>query len=182
MARTPAGLAFMAMPESLAGFLPASARLDLLDYYDAGMADKSVKTRYEADASIAALDTLSMELTVGKAQRFTLSLLPTASGDTVYALITTYFTPVADSEMALYDANWQPLKRGWTEPVEKEWTANGKAPRELPFLLTEYTLQGDTLTLTDRTAQWDYREEAKTLRPHLVYVWDAKKRQFIKKK
>ncbi len=162
---------FLSAPVELVGYIDKSSRLDLLDYYDAGLgADRSVKTNRNVDARLLQFTDSTFTVKVGEVLTICGKILP-AKSDTVVAMIETLATPAPDSKLTIYNKEWQALSKAWTAPADKAW---GK--HEGTFLLTEYTIEGDTLILSDRTGEWnkDLAPQTKTLK----YVWQPKSVKF----
>lgn len=162
---------FLSAPVELVGYIDKSLRLDLLDYYDAGLgADRSVKTNRNVDACLLQFSDSTFTVKVGEVLTICGKILP-AKSDTVIAMIETLATPATDSKLNIYNKEWQALPKAWAAPPDKAW---GK--HEATFLLTEYALEGDKLTLTDRTGEWnkDLAPQIKTLK----YVWQPKSVKF----
>lgn len=166
--------ALFSAPEKLIGYIGKTERLDMADYLRAGLTDRTVRNRRGGNARMVSLEPMRAEFMAGTGQTFVLALLPTAKNDTMIALIETLETPTPDSSMSLFDRNWNPAPKAWRAPADKEW---GKP--KAPFLLTEYTLSGDTLTLEDRTAEW---AETGAAVSRLKYVWNPKAAKFSKLK
>ncbi len=161
---------FLAAPAEIVGYVDESARLDMLDYFDAGLKDHSVRSARDVQVRLTELTDSGLTLRAGEVQTISLRLL-SAKGDTAVAVVETFATPAPDSKLTIYNKVWEPLPKAWKAPADKEWGAPAAA-----FLLTEYTLEGDTLTLTDRTAQW--KDEWTPAVKEMRYVWQPKSVKF----
>ena len=158
---------FLSAPLERVGYIDKSSRLDLLDYYSAGLgADRSVKSNHNVDARLLQLTDSTFTVKVGEVLTIAGRTLP-AKSDTVIAIIETLATPAADSKLSIYNKEWKALPKAWSAPADKAW---GK--HEAAFLLTEYTIEGDTLILTDRTADWN--KDVAPLVKELKYFWAPK--------
>lgn len=161
---------FLAAPAELVGYVDESARLDMIDYLEAGLPDHSVKSNRNVAVRLTELTDSTLTLKGGEVQTISFRLL-LAKGDTAVAVIETLATPAPDSKLTIYNKEWKVQPKAWTAPADKEW-----GPTEATFLLTEYSLRGDTLTLTDRTDQW--KEEVAPAVKQLKYVWQPKSAKF----
>lgn len=171
MARFTAADALLSAPEQLVANVGRTERLDLLDYHKAGLTDRTVSNRLGGKARILSMDDKRIDLQGGEAQTLSIVLLP-VKNDTLIGIITTLQTPAPDSQLRIYNRRWEEQPKAWEEPTCKAW---GKS--DATFLLTEYTLSGDTLTLHDRTDQWD-KENTPAIR-ELRYIWNPRKSKFI---
>ncbi|MBD5361757.1 MAG: DUF3256 family protein [Bacteroides sp.] len=161
---------FLAAPMDLVGYVDETARLDMIDYFNAGQTDRAPMSSRNLRVKLTELTDTAMTLKAGDVQTISLRLLP-AKSDTVIAVIETMATPALDSKLTIYNKEWKPIPKAWNAPADKEW---GK--HEASFLLTEYHLEGDTLTLIDNTAQWD--EQVAPAVKQLKYVWQPKSVKF----
>lgn len=163
--------ALIEMPLTLNGMIDRTERLDMIDFFDAKLLDRKVNTRRGGKARLTELTDTTFTIENGEVEKIHVRLLPGKS-DTLIAVIRTLQTPTPDSQMTIYNSQWQPKEKAWSEPTAKDW---GKPTAK--FLLTEYSLEGDTLTLTDRTAGWNAEgtPKIKTLR----YIWKRKSEKFV---
>lgn len=172
-ARFSAKEALLSAPDAAIGYIDNTNRLDMIDYLEAGQKDHTVSNGRGGRSSLAELSDSTFLIKNGEVQTISARLLAGKS-DTLIAVIETLATPVPDSKLTIYNKVWQPVKKAWTEPAAKDW---GKT--DAKFLLTEYRLSGDTLTLTDRTAEW---MEPGTPVKRLQYVWNPKSKKFSRLK
>ncbi len=169
-ARFSAKDALMTAPAAAIGYINKTERLDMADYLDAGLTDHSVRNRRNGQSRLTELTDSTFVIENGEVQTITARLLAGKS-DTLIAIIETLKTPAKDSKLTVYNKAWQPVSKAWREPTTKDW---GKFSAK--FLLTEYTLKGDTLTLTDRTAEWETEGAPKV--KELKFRWDQKSEKF----
>ena len=163
--------ALISMPLTLNGMIDRTERLDMIDFFEAKLLDRTVNTRRGAKARLTELTDTTYTIENGEVEKIYVRLLPGKS-DTLIAVIRTLATPTPDSSLAIFDSQWQPKEKAWREPSAKDW---GKPSAK--FLLTEYALRGDTLTLTDQTAAWN-PDGAPTVK-ELKYVWNRKSEKFV---
>lgn len=172
-ARFSAKDALLSAPDAIIGYIDNTNRLDMIDYLEAGQKDHTVSNRRGGRSSLQQLSDSTFVIKNGEVQTISARLLPVKS-DTLIAIIETLATPTPDSRLTIYNKEWKPIKKSWSEPAAKDW---GKT--EAKFLLTEYSLSADTLTLTDRTAEW---MEPGTPVKRLQYVWNPKSKKFSRLK
>lgn len=161
---------FLSAPAETLGSIDRNQRLDMIDYLGAGLSDRSVINARGGESRLVELTDSSFVVKNGEVQTISAHLLAGKS-DTLIAVIETLLTPAPDSRLAVYNKEWKPQAKAWSAPADREW---GKFSAE--FLLTEYSLRGDTLTLTDRTDQWN-SEGAPSVR-RLLYLWNPKSKKF----
>ncbi len=140
---------------------------DLLDYASAGMLSRPVINAMGGEASILAIDSTRLELQTGPGRVLTVQMMPLKK-DSVICVIETIKSDFADSQLKVYDRNWQPLPKLWSEPAPSAW---GKVDaQEAPIVMAEYSLDpaSGILTLTNTS------EERAKMRPALRYQWSAK--------
>ena len=154
---------FLTAPLDIVGYVDESSRLDMIDYLEAGLSDRTVTSNRNLGVRLAELTDSTVILKAGEVQTITLRLLP-AKSDTVIAVIETLATPAPDSKLAIYNKEWQILPKSWSAPADKEWGRH-----EATFLLTEYTIGGDTLVLTDKTDLWN--KDIAPAKKQMKYVW-----------
>lgn len=186
-AQLTAAQAFVAAPRQVFPMLDNNARLDMIDYFNSGMATGTANS-LKGKSRIAALSTLSMSISMTEASDYQLALLP-AGSDTIIAVITTVATPAPDSKMALYTKDWNTnlTAKAFRKPALNDWlSADGrKNAREVettvPFLLISYAYDPATaqLTLTNNTRAFLSDDIYQSIEPYLldtlVYRWDGKR-------
>lgn len=148
---------------------------DLLDYASAGMLSRSVLNIAGREASILAIDSTRVELQTGPGRVLTVQMMPLKK-DSVICVIETLKSDFADSQLKVYDRNWQPLPKLWAEPAPSAW---GKVDaQEPPIVMAEYSLDpaSGILTLINTS------EEREKMRPTLRYQWSTKGFKPIKDK
>lgn len=146
---------FFAMaPDDVLPLLPPNTRLDMLDYYNSGLARPS-RNAAGGEAVITASDSRRLAFQLGDSTTCELAVF-TAGPDTLVALVETIRFPMADSSIQWFDAQWQPVRPPLSEPTLADWlTRDGRrrraeAEEALPFMTAEATTdpaQG-TITLT----------------------------------
>lgn len=159
------------MPVEKIGMIDRTERLDMIDFYEANLLDRTVNNRRGGKARLTHLTDSTFTIVNGEVETISGYLLAGKS-DTLVAIIRTLATPALDSKLTVYDRQWQPRTKSWTEPAMKQW---GKSSAK--FLLTEYQLRGDTLTLRDQTSEWNPEWAPKV--KELKYLWNRKSEKFV---
>ena len=172
-ARFSAKDALLSTPDATIGYIDNTNRLDMIDYFEAGQKGHTVSNGRGGRSSLAELTDSTFVIKNGEVQTISARLLP-AKSDTLIAIIETLATPTPDSRLTIYNKAWKPVKKAWTEPSAKDWGETGAK-----FLLTEYSLSGDTLTLSDRTDEW--MEPGAPVK-RLQYIWNPKSKKFSRLK
>lgn len=99
---------FVAVPERLLPLLDRNARLDLLDYADAGMEAK-VTNRLNGTTQLTGKSDTLVTLRLTPASQWSLRLVTDADGAVTYVVRQTYFLPEAYCREVRYDADWHAL-------------------------------------------------------------------------
>lgn len=189
-ARLTARQAFTEAPQSVFPLLNLDARLDMIDYFESGMANTS-KNAMEGQSRITAMTPDKVSISMSEASDYELCLLPTADGDTAIAVIATVATPAPDSRMSVYSKDWSKnLTSGaFSKPVLSDWLSEEGKERAaeveglVPFLLISYSYDpaSGVLTLTNNTGRFlssDIYEIVKPcLKGSITYKWNGK--QFV---
>lgn len=168
-------------------YLTRSTRLDMLDYFRAGI-DKASDNQFGGESKVTALDSLSMDFDLTadiKCQLFVVRQKETP----VTCIVTTYPTPIPDSRLKAYDQYWREVNV-FAEPRLADWLIDKKDRKEaelaLPFMLASYRYDPATETLTvtnEMSAYWIEAERPSVLdrmKDKLVYRWDGKRFKLIK--
>lgn len=144
-----------ALPLDAVAYIPASQRLDLIDYYEAGQREQGVRSR---SGGLWVVDTLTAEsITLRGELDDRITVQPLAGrGDTLIAVISTFALPQPDSWLDIYSLDGNRLEYTIPQTGRKQWRGE------------QYALTGDTLVVTypDTTS--------------ISYLWNAKKHLFKK--
>lgn len=148
---------FFAMaPDDVLPLLPVNTRLDMLDYYNSGLARPS-RNAAGGQAMVTDSDARSLRFQLGDSTTCEIGVFA-AGRDTVVALIETIRFPMPDSRIEWFDARWNPIKAPVAEPRLADWlTRDGRRHRAevesaLPFITAEATTDpADGLILWRRT-------------------------------
>lgn len=187
-AQLSASRAFAEAPQTVFPLLDHNTRLDMIDYFNSGMATAS-KNALDGKSRITSLTPEKVEISMTDASTYELAVIPTAEGDSVIALITTVATPAPDSQMAIFSKDWSDNLTNaiFSKPALADWLTEegkdniGEVEGIVPFLLISYTYNPDTkqLVLTNNTAKFVspelYEMVEPSLRKMMVFSWNGKK-------
>lgn len=177
--------AFATAPRSVFPLLDTNTRLDMLDYYRAGMKNESSNALGGTSAVLEA-SPASLKVKMSDASVAQLFLVPVSATDTVIGVIRTVATPGHDSSITLYGKRWEalPAQRQFSAPVLADWVTDrahiADVETVVPFMLTGYTFNpaDATLTLTNNLKGFlsadIYSMVAPYMRETLVYEWNGK--------
>lgn len=160
---------------------------NLLQYALNGMTNHKEPNLLHGDAGIARIDSVSATLSTGNSRTLELFLLPAAKSDTAIVLIETLMTTAGpDSRLSVWDRNWNPLPKFWSEPETSQWLAKpGKENRltfrrNVDFIIADYDFNPETksLTITNHTDSLLNNEQRQALNglmlPSLRFLWTPK--------
>ncbi len=181
---------FSNAPRSIFPMLDTNTRLDMIDYYNSSN-NKGASNTLGGISRVTSIKPERIDIAMTDATTYSLCLIPTSS-DTIIALITTVSTPATDSKISFYQSDWMPLAAAeiFNKPNFEDWlTVDGKKNREevestVPFMLTAYDYDTDSLTLTITNNTGSFMPEeiyeivADYLYPTLSYKFNGKK--FVK--
>lgn len=185
------GEAFAKAPQSVFPLLDTNTRLDMIDYFRAGMKTES-KNALGGGSALLDLSDASMRVKMSDASVDQVFLLPTAGADTIIGVIRTVATPGHDSSMTLYTSKWQsvPAAQKFSAPVLRDWVTDAShlpdVEAVVPFMLTGYSYDPatSTLTLTNNLkgflSEDIYEMVSAYMLPSLTYSWDG--RRFTRRK
>lgn len=179
--------ALSAAPLNVISPLSRETLSNLLQYALNGMTNHKEPNMLHGDAGIARIDSASVTLSTGNSRTLKLFLLPAAKSDTVIVLIETLMTTAGpDSRLSVWDRNWNPLPKFWSEPGTSQWLAKqGKENqltfrRNVDFIIADYDFnpEAKSLTITNRTDSLLNDEQRQALNglmlPSLRFLWTPK--------
>ena len=109
-AQTSMGKLFIAMPDSLVGYLNTTKRTEMVDFYHMGVKAETFN-RLQNYTVLDSLTERSAELTLSEASTMQLVLLPTSQGDSIICMVRTYLGEAPESTVSFFDTTWQPLSK-----------------------------------------------------------------------
>ena len=175
--------AFIAAPRSVITLLDKNERMDMVDYFNAGVARPDSKAK-DGTSVVAAMTDETITVKMSDASTLEISVLP--ASQPIVMVITTVKTPAADSSIAFYSANWKPLpaKGIFAMPQLDDWLSDKSGRDEVtmivPFMVASATYNAATgeLVLTNNLATFlseaVYKDIAKYMKPSLTYKWNRK--------
>lgn len=180
-------------PEKVLLTIDASTLLDMLDYYENGVA-RTVKNKMGEDAVITEMTGSTVTIATGEAHSITFAILPYGKSS-VIMVIDRVDTPDTDAVISFYDSRWKPLdsRKLLRTPALADWVGKVSAERmreienALPFLMADAQYNPDTATLsfTPQTSGYVSVENAdkvkEALAPRLDYVWSGKSFKPVKR-
>lgn len=180
---------FVAEQGDLFTLLPRTTRLDLLDYYDNGQI-VNAKNNLGDGTSLLKADERFLEIKMSDTRTVQL-LMTTNKKDTVITVIETMKTPVKDSHISFFDAQWKQLDANKfikTPHLADFMNKNaGNDERQqllqaLPFELISLSLEGDNHTslvarhgLKEFLVSSEYAPYANALSESIVYDLNGNK-------
>lgn len=180
-------------PEKVLLTIDASTLLDMLDYYENGVA-RTVKNKMGEDAVITEMTGSTVTIATGEAHSITFAILPYGKSS-VIMVIDRVDTPDTDAVISFYDSRWKPLdsRKLLRTPALADWVGKVSTERmreienALPFLMADAQYNPDTATLsfTPQTSGYVSVENAdkvkEALAPRLDYVWSGKSFKPVKR-
>lgn len=148
---------FVEMPPEVFNMLSRTSRLDMIDYYNAGLSTGS-NNAMGGKSRILKADSLAVDFLVSKSSLATLAVIPNG-GDTVIAFIETVKLPTPDSSLRFFRADgWKPL--AVEMPVMADFLSPevrnaGLVAADFPpmtFSTVEFNPSTSEFTFRDRTA------------------------------
>jgi len=184
------GRAFVSAPESLFPLIPKMKRMDMLDYFRAGVT-KPQQNRLGGDSRILSETDGSIVIEEAGGSNVVTSISAargSAKQDTVLIVVSNYLTPAADGAVKIYTTAWNPVNGiPFTEPMLHDWIVpKPKMPiadieNIVPFVTAryEYDPESGILTLTNTLGNFLAKEEYEQIKesviPQIRYKWNGKK-------
>lgn len=183
----------MTAPENVQLTVDASTMLDMLDYYDSGVA-KTMQNKAGEDAVITEMTPSTLTLQTGEGHSLTLAILPCGKKE-IIMVIDRVDTPSTDAVVSFYDSRWNKLdaRKLLRMPTLADWTGKVTAERRreienaLPFLMVNAVYDPSTKVLSFTPQLGDYiarENEAmvkEALKTQIDYVWSGKSFKPVKK-
>ncbi len=170
-ARTAADF-FASAPDAVIRLLPQSTRLDMLDYFRFG-SKKTSPNHLGGQAAVTAEETATVNYSISDRANGQIAMLTTRK-DTILAVVTTVLTPLPDSSIEWFRADWTPAPPPVAMPRYSDWLTDegrqstGRATEIVPFMLVKATFDPGATLLTLTNAARDFvapelRDEADRL-------------------
>ena len=178
--------AFTTAPNTVFPLLEKNTRLDMVDYFNSGLASAS-SNKLDGKTSITLLSDSDIRFTMSSSSAYQIAILPSKDGD-IIALIETVATPAPDSNISFYTAEWSSIDKPlFNEPGVSYWlTADGRDNSSMveslvPFMLVSYNYDPATksLILRNNVKQFLGEEMYSMIDGYLcdtlVYTWNGKR-------
>ena len=186
---------FASEPGYIFPLLTRTARLDMVDYYNSGQ-KVNLPNNLAGESGLVELDSVYLKLNASGSKVVEMCMWTDGRKDTVIAVIETVMTPLPDSRLTLWNAQWQPFytDRLFKMPVIDDFIVK-KMPRELRadlqdamiFPLIQLTFKGDDRRSIEAThaldrflAPSEYERFANYLKPSLTYRFNGNKVKRVK--
>lgn len=106
------------VPDSVVLAVDKVRRLEMLDLVDYNV-KAEVNNRFGSTSVMDTITSSYLHVTMGKSSGLSMRLLPTAEGDTLVCLLTTFKAPEAESTINFYTPEWQCLEASRYLPFAK---------------------------------------------------------------
>lgn len=106
------------VPDSVVLAVDKVRRLEMLDLVDYNV-KAEVNNRFGSTSVMDTITSSYLHVTMGKSSGLSMRLLPTAEGDTLVCLLTTFKAPEAESTINFYTPEWQCLEASRYLPFVK---------------------------------------------------------------
>ena len=144
---------FATAPDDVIRLIPQSTRLDMLDYFNYG-SSRASENYFGGSSRVKALSDAVLDIQVDENVEMQFAVLP-AKNDTMIAVVTTLYLPVADSSVKFYTSEWKPVNKPPFEmPSYDKWlTPAGVASVTdlkpyLPFMPVSASFNSDATVLS----------------------------------
>lgn len=180
---------FADAPKSVIAVFDKNSRLDMIDYFNAGVTDRGVRNVFENDSRITDMTDRMVSVQLTPSSSLTLAVVPLKS-DSLIAVIETVLTPVPDSSVRFYKASdWTAVSAsvpGLNEFIDS--AKRKKAPdAELPpyaFATITYDPEANVFVFTNTTDQYyisaDRPDGLDLLYPMVPMRFDGRKWTVVK--
>jgi hypothetical protein len=170
---------FVAMPDSLLPLMTKVNREDCVDFLESHMAAK-VKNRFDGQTEMTALTSDYLRIAMTDISTVEMKLLPMPDSSVVTCMVTTVSTPVPDSHIRFFDAQWQEIPaEGLLEmPVEDAFyvptdtltdeLVSLRRKAEMYFVRADLSADDHSLTFTYTSPQYLAKEDREALDPWLT--------------
>lgn len=177
---------FTEAPDAVIPLIDKNTRLDMVDYFMAGMS-KASTNKLMGSSSIVEMNDSSVLLNLTDSVRCQIFVLNPNAPAPIIGVITTYSGPMPDSSVDFYTTRWQKLSGIMPKARLSDWlTAEGAKNRalveeQLPFILASYAYDpaSQTIVATNNTGHYFSKDDAPAalgmLKGQLAYRWEGNK-------
>lgn len=189
---------FKEAPGSVLGLIAPNTRLDMIDYYSAGI-DKDSQNTTGGPCRITDMQDYSITFTGGNGIEYQMFVLNPNGTTPVIGLIQTIDTPIPDSQLILYRTDWniiptpnakalggEPDFTAWVKPAHIKDIST--ISEQVPFVMAKYTYHPETSSLTAQNNMDKYfvnddtPETMSMLKDTITYKWQPKAMAFFPEK
>lgn len=184
---------FISEPGEVFTMLSENARMDMLDYYDAGQ-HGSAGNNMGGRSSLQKADSAYLSVKMSESSSTEMFFIVNKK-DTAIFVISTYMLPAADSQVRVFDCNWDELESAkfFKEPTMSDFIVihDGKKKKDveamIEFPIISYSYNSSTRELVAKQNLKDYMtvegydEVSPYLADSIVYVLKGKKFSLKKK-
>lgn len=185
---------FREAPPEVLNLINPNTRLDMLDYFQAGM-QRASSNAAGGECIILEFDPRSVTLKAGEGIKYQFFVLQ-GKKQPYIGVIETLETPCEESSVKFYTTDWTPvnaMKTGlFREPTLNDWLLTGdkqklaEARETLPFVFTAYTYNPANGTLTASNTMDGYYHPTdrpailKDMRQSITYKWEGRHNAFVR--
>ena len=186
---------FASEPGNIFPLLTRTVRLDMVDYYNSGQ-HVVLPNNLGGDSELIEVDNAYLKVRTSPSKVVEMCMWTDGRKDTVITVIETVMTPLPDSRLTMWNAQWQPFytERMFKMPGIDDFIAK-KMPRELRadlqdamiFPLIQLTFKGEKHDIIEATHNLDkflapseYKRFADYLKPVLNYRFNGNKIRRVK--
>lgn len=186
---------FKEAPGTVLGLIAPNTRLDMIDYYRAGIDRQSANTA-GGQCKIIDFQDYSISFTGGNGIEYQMFVINPTSSNPLIGLIQTIDTPIPDSALTLYSTDWNIIPASsnnalGSEPIYESWILPyhlkeiSSLSRSVPFVLAKLTYDpvSGTITATNNMNRYftasDIPEAMSMLKDSIIYKWQPKAQAFL---
>lgn len=177
---------FVSEPGVVFNILPQSTRMDMLDYYDAGQ-NISVKNSLDGNNThFISVGDNHISVEISDCNTKELLLVPISKNDSIIVAINTVTLPAKDSQIAIYDTNWDKLEAekyfkhttiaDFVSIPKGDKTKKQTIADSIEITLINYSIDAETGNIVARhgyaefMSKEDYQKIAPYLRDSITYT------------
>lgn len=177
---------FISEPGEVFNILPQSTRLDMIDYYDAGHKIDVKNSLGGKSTHFNSVNDNHISVQITESNTIDILLLPISKNDSIIVTINTVSLPAKDSQIAIYDTDWNKLdtEKYFKQATIADFVAIPKGDKTkkqttigaIDLTLIYYTIAPETNGITahqsyaDYMSNEDYKKVAPYLRDSITYT------------
>lgn len=186
---------FKEAPGTVLGLIAPNTRLDMIDYYQAGI-DRESDNTAGGQCKITDLQDYSITFTGGNGIEYQMFVINPTSSTPLIGLIQTLDTPIPDSAITIYRTDWDIVPASGNnalgrEPSFESWIMPSHIrdistiSKYIPFVLAKLTYDPTSATITATNNMDSYfspkdtPEALSKLKDSITYKWQQKAQAFL---